>query len=395
MGNSNLYLTANEAARILNVSVPTLYAYVSRNLIRSERIEGSRARKYWRADIDRLRGKPGPGDDANPQAPLASESAITLITEGGLYFRGRDAVELSRYATIEALAAMMWQTDEELLFGSPVTSAPDVWPQIQPSLAELGILERALVLFPMLERVDPRAYDLSPTGYARTGADVLRWYAAVMVRWNKLPAQSLHKFVAKAMRAPAGFDEVIRTLLILSADHEFDPITYAVRAVANVGVTPYQAVTTGIMVSRGQRFQVERFGAASRFLKEILAGKDGHAAVVRRLRNREPLPGFSSGRSASDPRPAALMMALRQVLDGDSQFMRLEEAEMAASEAVGGVMEYIMPALFVGHRLGFKGEELAIAALGRMVGWIAHAMEQFHTHELIRPRASYVGPLPT
>jgi citrate synthase len=89
------------------------------------------------------------------------------------------------------------------------------------------------------------------------------------------------------------------------------------------------------------------------------------------------------------------MVALRQVLDGDSQFMRLEEAEKAASEAVGGVIEYIMPALFVGHRLGFKGEELAIAALGRMVGWIAHAMEQFHQDELIRPRASYVGPLPT
>jgi citrate synthase len=395
MGNGTLYLTAEEAARILGVSVATLYAYVSRKLIRSEPIEGSRARKYWKADVDRLRGKPGPRNDANPQAPLVSESAITLITEGGLYFRGRDAVELSRHATIEALAAMMWETDEELLFGSPVTSAPDVWPQIQPSIAGLGVFERALVLFPILERVDPRAYDLSPAGYARTGADVLRWYAAVMVRSNKLPTQSLHKFVAKAMRAPAGFDEVIRTLLILSADHEFDPITYAVRAVANVGVTPYQAVTAGIMVSRGQRFQEERFGAASRFLKEILASKDGHKVVVQRLRNREPLPGFSSGRRPSDPRPAALMVALRRVLHRDSQFMRLEEAEKAASEAVGAIMEFIMPALFVGYRLGFVGEELAIAALGRTVGWIAHSLEQFHQHELIRPRASYVGTLPT
>jgi len=394
MGNRNLYLTAEEAARILGVRVATLYAYVSRKLIRSEPIVGSRARKYWKSDVDRLRGKPGTTENSNPHAPLASESKITLITEDGLYFRGRDAVELSRHATIEALAAMMWETDEEFLFGSPMTGAPDIWPQIQPSLAKLGILERALVLFPMLERVDPRAYDLSPAGYARSGADVLRWYAAMMVRSKKLPAQSLHKFVAKAMRAPAGFDEVIRTLLILSVDHEFDPITYAVRAVANVGVTPYQAVTAGIMVSRGQRFQEERSGAASRFLKEILASRDGHAAVVKRLRNREPLPGFSSGRSGSDPRPAALMAALRQVLHGDSQFKRLEEAEKAASEAMGAVMEYIIPALFVGHRLGFEGEELAIAALGRMVGWIAHAMEQFHQHELIRPHASYVGPLP-
>ncbi len=38
MGNRNLYLTAEEAARILGVRVPTLYAYVSRKLIRSARL---------------------------------------------------------------------------------------------------------------------------------------------------------------------------------------------------------------------------------------------------------------------------------------------------------------------------------------------------------------------
>jgi len=28
------------------------------------------------------------------------------------------------------------------------------------------------------------------------------------------------------------------------------------------------------------------------------------------------------------------------------------------------------------------------------VGWIAHAMEQYHRNALVRPRAAYVGPLP-
>jgi citrate synthase len=33
-------------------------------------------------------------------------------------------------------------------------------------------------------------------------------------------------------------------------------------------------------------------------------------------------------------------------------------------------------------------------ALGRTAGWIAHAIEEYATGELIRPRARYTGPVP-
>jgi citrate synthase len=35
---------------------------------------------------------------------------------------------------------------------------------------------------------------------------------------------------------------------------------------------------------------------------------------------------------------------------------------------------------------------LAIFIVGRAVGWIAHAIEQYESGVLIRPRARYVGP---
>jgi citrate synthase len=72
----------------------------------------------------------------------------------------------------------------------------------------------------------------------------------------------------------------------------------------------------------------------------------------------------------------------------------LREAEQVIFEATGKQANFIVPALFVGRRLGLRGNELALAGLGRVVGWIAHAMEQFHEHPFIRPRAAYVGPLP-
>ena len=41
-----------------------------------------------------------------------------------------------------------------------------------------------------------------------------------------------------------------------------------------------------------------------------------------------------------------------------------------------------------------RGAGLALFTLGRSAGWLAHALEQYATGELIRPRATFVGPMP-
>jgi citrate synthase len=41
-----------------------------------------------------------------------------------------------------------------------------------------------------------------------------------------------------------------------------------------------------------------------------------------------------------------------------------------------------------------RNAALAIFILGRTVGWIAHAIEQYESGILIRPRARYTGPQP-
>jgi citrate synthase len=37
---------------------------------------------------------------------------------------------------------------------------------------------------------------------------------------------------------------------------------------------------------------------------------------------------------------------------------------------------------------------LALFALGRTIGWIGHAIEEYGLNRLIRPRAAYVGEMP-
>jgi citrate synthase len=40
------------------------------------------------------------------------------------------------------------------------------------------------------------------------------------------------------------------------------------------------------------------------------------------------------------------------------------------------------------------GAALGLFIVGRSVGWIAHAIEQYESGVLIRPRARYTGPQP-
>ena len=49
----------------------------------------------------------------------------------------------------------------------------------------------------------------------------------------------------------------------------------------------------------------------------------------------------------------------------------------------------------VQHTLAIPpGSALTLFALGRTMGWIAHAIEQYETQTTIRPRAKYVGTMP-
>ena len=80
MGNG--YLSARAAAARLRVTPATLYAYVSRGLVRSEPGSGRR-RRYLAADIEALRRRQAAGRE--PAAALdwgapVLDSAITSIT---------------------------------------------------------------------------------------------------------------------------------------------------------------------------------------------------------------------------------------------------------------------------------------------------------------------------
>ncbi len=390
-----LYLTADAAAAALGISVPSLYAYVSRKGIRSQPVPGKRARLYWREDIERLSaGKP-----EQPRVPsdsiLVPDTKLTLITENGLYFRGRSAVALSADNTLEDVAALLWGHDRATIFPDAGPVLPAGVRKARAAMSILPSSVQAISLLSILEASSTRNYDQSAAGFATVGAQVLRWYASSVVGIGQPTGEPIHLVLARGLRAPAGYDDIIRRILVLFADHELTAATYAVRAVANTGCTPYQAVMTGLIASRGRRIAEGRAPSVRRIVQEILAETDPGRPVLERYRAGERIPGFSHYMYANgDARARALLPLLRERLADDDLFRRLFQAIDVAHDEIGVEPDLSLLSYAVEARLGFPDRESSFSLIARLVGWIAHAWEQMASGPMLRLRTAYTGPLP-
>ncbi|EJF69771.1 protein Xis [Pseudomonas sp. Ag1] len=389
----DLYMSADEAAGLLGIAHKTLYAYVSRKNIRSLKVGTSRSRRYWAADIHRLLVEQGAAAAPAPSPQVATRTNITLLTEQGLYYRGHDVAVLAESSSVESVAQMMWQVDGA--FDHPLPKVPAGATAILDAMAQTSAVEKAIALFPLIERDNPRAHDLSMQGLARTGAEVMRWFAALIVGAKCPAAGPLPQAIARALELDEAGEDLIRRILILSVDHEFDPATYTVRAAANAGVTPYYSTIAGLSTFRGRRLSYARTEMMVRMLEEIYVADDPREPILLRNRQGEPIPGFGSNQhSIADPRAKSLLNHLRRIYAHDEDFQRLLIAAETVEEISGKPLDFILLLVFCGRKLNMRGQEIVLAGLGRMVGWLAHASEQYHQHDLIRHHAVYTGPLP-
>ena len=96
-------------------------------MIRSEPQPGTRRKLYAAEDVRALRGRTGQGNPAGAAAPGpdAVETAMTLIHEGRVFYRGVDVETLAGSARLEAVASLLWQA-EESVFDAAATFEPSL-----------------------------------------------------------------------------------------------------------------------------------------------------------------------------------------------------------------------------------------------------------------------------
>jgi citrate synthase len=399
------YLTAQEAAAELGITAATLYAYVSRGLIHSESTGSDpRARRYRAEDVERLKARKE--SRQRPEAAAESalhlgmpvlESSITLIENGRLYYRGHNAVELAATATLEQVAALLWtgdlDTNTDTWFNSPLEVPPALLNTLD-AIRPLPNFERFQAMLPFVAPGDVAAYDLRPASVPATGARILRLMAFVAGADNN-PSGGLAAMIARGLTDDPRAEPLIRAALILCADHELNVSAFTVRCVASANATPYAAVMAGLAALGGSKHggHTERVEA---FLREAGSPEGMYDAMASRLRRGERIPGFGHPLYPDgDPRGAALLDMVATAYP-DSQAVAFAQAGMEAGAQLLGDYPTIDVGLVITARtIGLPtSDALALFAIGRTIGWIGHAIEQYPLDRLIRPRARYTGAQP-
>jgi len=195
----------------------------------------------------------------------------------------------------------------------------------------------------------------------------------------------------------------LETYLVTVADHGMNASTFAARVIASTQSDLISAVTGALGALKGPLHG----GAPGPVLDMLdgIGGMDGiEGWIAGHLGNGERLMGFGHRiYRTRDPRADVLKAALTALADRNDNrvaFAERVEAEARAALAkrhpdrrLDTNVEFYTALLLeaVGIDRAFF---TPLFGAGRVLGWLAHAMEQRDSGRLIRPLSRYIGPLP-
>jgi citrate synthase len=404
-------MSSREAARVLGVKLETLYAYKSRGLLQSVALEGTRARRFLRADVERLKqrhdaraGHTAVAANALRWGEPVLDTSITRIDAAGPHYRGHAAVELAKAGVpFELVVELLWTG---MLPASPPSfDAPHARFPVARTRALLGEKVPALggisvVAAVLATRAANHVWAPREAEIVRAQQLVRRLFVAISLstdtdRWAtalRAPTVAHAAAAAWGLRTNSRALAALNAALVLCADHELNPSSFAARLAASTGAELHACVTAALAVISGP-LHGGQTSLVEAFLAEVPSPAHARDVVRRMAASGASIPG--SGHTLypdGDPRGAALI-EMAVALRDSSKVRRLEALGRAMFEEGYGHPTLDFGLVAVAAALGLpSGAATAIFALGRTAGWIAHIFEQRDAGYVLRPRARYVGP---
>lgn len=379
------WIARAEVLSLLGVKTQTLYAYVSRGRITARPDPADPRRSlYAAADVARLRGS-GSGQSAGVLIPFATppakgealvQSSVSLISDGRLYYRGRDVADWGQGATLEDTARLLWGAGAANPFA-------DLRVRVD---AVAGASARARLFAAVARRAEEDATrgPRFPEALRVEAASVLN--EAVDAVAGPGPRLFLHQRLARSWKLLERDSILLRRALVLSADHDMDAAVLATRAAASGGASPAGAALAGLATAAASPIARILTRTAAYVVE---ARRDPVGAALRRMAAEGAIPGFGDEAFPhGDPRVGALL-ALADLPEDLTAVLR--EAEAAS----GRRASFAAALAIMARRLDLPRDGAAdILLIGRLTGLMAHALDQVIDGSPIRARLRYVGPTP-
>jgi citrate synthase len=395
------WLTSEQAAARLGVKPETLYAYVSRGVLASEREPGGRRSRYLRADVERLAARQRSGGRAGGLEIIVETELTRLDPTGHLYYRGWDVEDAVSEAGFEEVATWLWTGERaKPSFDAPAALKRAAKPMLAATRA-LPPIDVTRAVLVAIRTVDPLRDDRRPDAVAATGRGLIATVveslptvgAGTKAAEPSIAARLWPRLTDQAASRPrvATLDAV----LVLLADHELAASTFAARVAASTWADPYLVVQAGL-AALGGPLHGGSSEAARQVIGEIRRGDATvEEAIGRRLREGQHIPGFGHNVYIDrDPRADVLL----RLLEAEGSLKQLRPAVKVIDTMRQRGLPFVnidfTLALFAeAHRM-VPGATEVIFAVARMAGWLAHAAEEYEHRLRFRPRATYVGPRP-
>ncbi len=376
------WISMDEVCGLLTVKPQTVYAYVSRGKLEVMPDPADTRRSLYRADdVAALARRKQAGRKHETLAAntlFGSEpsipTALCAFFRGRPHYRGQDAVSLAGSASLEEAARLLWGAEQAVDFSST-------------SPLQAGKPGR-LAAFSALA-------SLAAAGHSTQGrlTRVLHNEAQGLVGQladafgAKPGSQPLHQRFARGWKQPAPVAELLRTAMVLLADHELTSSAFATRIAASAGASLPACLLAGLAALSGPLHGDASGRVQALFSDVVRLGDD--EVLAHYLSTGLPLAGFGHHLYPDgDPRAAALL-ALFEPPEVIARFIE----KVTDLTGLQPNIDVALAALVAHHRLPADAA-FGLFATARSVGLLAHCVEQLGVQQVIRPRGRYVGPVP-
>ncbi|MEV6520809.1 citrate synthase [Longispora sp. NPDC051575] len=426
-------LTTDQAAARLGVKPETVYAYVSRGLLHSTRARDGRGSLFDPAEVEQLAARGSRNRPVKETGPVV-RTALTLIRDGRLHYRGHDVAALAAQRSFEAVATLLWSgtLDPRARFAAPAGSVELARAATAPLPGGVRLTDRLRVIVAVAASSDPVRFNIQPDAVAGTGAALLATMVDALPVLGGTPppdpagstdnqtkndsrrvsppdgrprattdldlAARLWPRLTAAPPTPATV-HALNAALVLLADHDLAASTFAARVAASARAHPYAVVAAGLSA-----FDGPLHGAAAtqayRLLADAIATGDPLTVYSERLRTEGRVEGFFHGAHPLYPDGdirARVLLGLLEDVPTTPEVRAAVDGLLAAAGGRSPRLPNIEFALAVlAHVCGMTpGAGEAVFALARTAGWIAHALEEYAEPGLrFRYQGTYTGPEP-